>query len=55
MTIEETMAEWPETVPVFQLLGLDAGCSGTPIRLAAEERGMEATRVLITLNRRRKR
>jgi regulator of cell morphogenesis and NO signaling len=54
MTINETIREWPETVGIFQLFGLDACCGGPlPIREAAERHGLEPDTVLMALNRHR--
>lgn len=54
MSINQTIREWPETVGIFQLFGLDACCGGPlPIREAAERHGLEPETVLMTLNRHR--
>ena len=56
MSINETIREWPETVEIFQLFGLDACCGGPlPVREAAERHGLEPGAVLMALNRRRER
>lgn len=54
MTINETIKEWPETVTIFELFGLDSCCGGPlPVREAAERHGLEPERVLTALNRHR--
>jgi regulator of cell morphogenesis and NO signaling len=51
MTINEAIRERPETVAVFNRLGLDACCGGSlPIHMAAERHGLDTEEVLRLLN-----
>jgi regulator of cell morphogenesis and NO signaling len=51
MTINEAIRERPETVAVFNRLGLDACCGGSlPIQVAAERHGLDTEEVLRLLN-----
>ncbi len=52
-TINAVIEAWPETVAVFQRLGLDACCGGSlPIREAAERHGLDVDAVVEALKQR---
>ncbi|QDV10633.1 hypothetical protein CA51_04830 [Rosistilla oblonga] len=48
-TIPEWIIEHPDTMPVFDQLGLDTSCGGKSLRYVCQHRGLNPSEVLQTL------
>ena len=51
-SVPDWIIEHPETLAVFQALGIDCSCGGKSLAYACREQGLEAGKVLIQLHQR---
>ena len=48
-TVPDWIIEWPDTLAVFQELGIDYSCGGKSLAYACRERGLDTATVLAKL------
>lgn len=51
-SVPDWIIEHPETLAVFQALGIDCSCGGKSLAYACRERGLDAVKVLVQLHQR---
>ncbi|WP_397570321.1 DUF542 domain-containing protein [Schlesneria sp. T3-172] len=49
-SVPDWIIEHPETLTVFQKLGIDSSCGGKSLRYACQQEGLDASVVLAKLN-----